>query len=202
MLTERQEEILDFIREYQSAHSIPPSSRDIAERFGFSQTAATKHLRALSDKGQIEQFENASWGLKTSQVQGHLFDAPIYGSIPAGLPAMQEQEPEGTVHVDPAIFGIKAPKKGALWFLRVTGDSMIDAGIMEGDIVALVRRDPKFGEIVAALVDETSVTLKRMVRERGRTVLRAANPKYADIKPKRMECQGVMVGLIRRKIIY
>jgi len=175
MLTERQEEILDFIREYQSIHSIPPSSRDVAGKFGFSQTAAVKHLRALSDKGQIEQFENASWGLKVSQVQGHLFDAPVYGSIPAGLPAMQEQDPAETICLDPTFFGVRKPKPGHFWCLRVTGDSM-SPGILDGDVVALVRRDPKPGDIVAALVDDTTVTLKKLVKERGRTILRAETP--------------------------
>src|ERR1700712_3788134 len=119
MLTERQEEILDFIREYQSTHCLPPSSRDIATKLGFSQTAAVQHLRKLSDKGQIAQFENASWGLKVSQVQGHLFEAPIYGSIPAGFPAMQEQEPGETISLAPAFLGVRKPKPGHFWCLKV-----------------------------------------------------------------------------------
>ena len=200
MLTERQEEILDFIRKYQSANSIPPSTRDVSSHFGFSQTAAVKHLRALSDKGQLAQFADASWGLKTSQVQGHLFDIPVYGSIPAGLPAMQEQDPEETVRIDPAIFGIRKPRSGHFWFLRVTGDSMIGLNIFDGDLVALVRKDPKSGDVIAALVDETSTTLKTFIKEKGRVLLRAANKHFADIVPRQLESQGVVIGIIRRKI--
>lgn len=102
-------------------------------------------------------------------------------------------------------FTVAASRSRVLPLIRwrlvtMTGDSMVDAGIMDGDIVALVRKDPKLGDIVAALCDDTSVTLKRLVKERGRLILRAANPKYDDIKPKKIESQGVMVGLIRRKI--
>lgn len=202
MLTEKQEAILDFIRQYQATERVPPSSRIIQSNFNLrSQSTVVQHLGALAKKGFLEQLADGRWAVKTNEFQGTLFEAPLFGSIPAGFPAMREQEAEDKVCIDPAIFGIKAPKKDQLWFLRVTGDSMIDAGIMDGDIVALVRRDPKLGDVVAALVDETSVTLKRMIKERGRIILRAANSKYADITPKRIESQGVMVGLIRRKIL-
>ena len=86
----------------------------------------------------------------------------MYGAIPAGLPAMQEQEPEETIAVAPAVFGVRQPRPGAhFWFLRVTGDSMNGANIFDGDLVALVRREPRPGDIIAALVDETTTTLKR-----------------------------------------
>ena len=90
-------------------------------------------------------------------------------------------------------------KPGHFWCLKVSGDSMAP-GILDGDIVALVRRDPKPGDIVAALVDETTVTLKRLVKDRNRMVLRAANAKYKDIVPQRLESQGVVVGVIRRNL--
>ena len=73
-------------------------------------------------------------------------------------------------------------------------------GILDGDLVALVRRDPRPGDLIAALVDETTTTLKRMVSERGRTLLRAENPRYPDIVPERLESQGVVVGVIRRNL--
>jgi len=130
----------------------------------------------------------------------HLFDAPVYGAIPAGLPAMQEQEPEETVKVDPAVFGVRKARPHHFWFLRVIGDSMTGAGILDGDLVALMRREPRPGDIIAALVDETTTTLKRLVRERGRLLLRAENPRYPDLVPQRLESQGVVVGVIRRQL--
>ncbi len=200
MLTDRQEVILNFVHEYQSAQSIPPSTREVARRFGCSQQGANKHLQVLARKGQLEKLADGKWGLQAKTVQGHLFDVAVYGAIPAGLPAMQEQDPEETVAVDPAVFGVRRMRPGHFWFLRVSGDSMTGANILDGDLVALVRKEPQPGDIIAALVDDTMTTLKRLVKERGRMLLRAANPRYADIVPERLESQGVVVGLIRRKL--
>jgi repressor LexA len=203
MLTERQEQILDFIRGFQRDKGVPPSSREIQRRFRFSsQTTVIGHLRALANKGQIEQLAGRTWGLKAPIVQAHLFDMPVYGSIPAGLPALQEQSPEETVPIDPAVFGLRRPTPERVWALRVHGDSMVDAAILDGDLVVLERREPREGDIIAALVDETSTTLKRLVTVKGRPVLRAENRRYRDIVPERsLESQGVVVGLIRRSVL-
>jgi repressor LexA len=148
----------------------------------------------------IEQLAGRVWGLKASELQMHLFELPIYGSIPAGLPAMQEQQPVEKVPVDPALFGVGRPKANEVWGLRVSGDSMINAHILDGDLAVLARREPRPGDIIAALVDETTTTLKRLVMVRGRPVLRAENKRYRDIVPeRRLESQGVLIGLIRRK---
>jgi repressor LexA len=199
MLTARQEEILDFIRSHQREHSIPPSTRAIQKRFGFaSQNSAMSHLRALSAKDAIEQFGDGSWGLRATEVQG-LFDLPIYGAIPAGIPDQREQQALETLALHPATFGLRRRASPSLWGLRVTGDSMIGAHISEGDIGVFERREPSPGDIVAALVDGVSTTLKRLVRVGGRLVLRAENPRYPDIVPaESLEVQGVLVGLIRR----
>jgi repressor LexA len=199
MLTTRQEEILDFIRAYQGEHSIPPSLRVIQKQFGFaSRNAAHKHLLALAAKGAVHQLPDGSWGLRAAQLQG-LLDLPIYGAIPAGRPDEREQEAADALPVDPSVFGIPTSRRRHLWGLRVSGDSMIEAHICDGDIGVFERRDPRPGEIIAALVDGASTTLKRLVHVRGRPVLRAANPRYADIVPaEKLECQGVLVGLIRR----
>jgi repressor LexA len=201
MMTERQQEVLTFIRSFQEAKGVPPSTREIQRHFKFaSQTAVMGHLRSLANKGMIEQLAGRVWGLKASELQMHLFELPIYGSIPAGLPAMQEQQPVEKVPVDPALFGVGRPRAGEVWGLRVSGDSMINAHILDGDLAILARREPRPGDIIAALVDETTTTLKRLVLVRGRPVLRAENKRYRDIVPeRRLESQGVMVGLIRRK---
>jgi repressor LexA len=201
MLTERQEEILEFIRQFQQEHQMPPSTREIQRHFGFSsQTTVMGHLQALSAKQQLSKLADRKWGLKASEVQGQLFALPVFGAIPAGLPAMQEQEAEETLQVDPAVFGLRRQKAHHYWALRVTGDSMIDAHIIDGDLVVLERREPKPGDIVAALVDETHTTLKRLVKAGGRLVLRAENKRYKDIVPERIESQGVLVGVIRRAV--
>lgn len=199
-MTERQEEILEFIRQYQQEHQLPPSTRVIQRHFGFSsQNSVMSHLRALSAKQQVSKLDDRKWGLTARQVQGQLFSLPVYGSIPAGLPAMQEQTVEETITVDPALFGVRRPKPHQCWVLRVQGDSMIDAHIVDGDLVVLARREPRKGDIIAALVDDTTTTLKRLVHVGGRPVLRAENKKYRDIVPERLESQGVLVGVIRRQ---
>ncbi|MGH7995276.1 MAG: transcriptional repressor LexA [Opitutaceae bacterium] len=206
-LTERQQEVLDFIRAFQSDEGVPPSTREIQRHFRFaSQTAVMGHLRSLANKGMVEQLAGRSWGLKASEVQTH-FELNVYGSIPAGLPEAREQEPAERVRIDPAVFGLRMPALRpsgpgavpAVWGLRVSGDSMIGAHILDGDLAVLARREPRPGDIVAALVDETTTTLKRLVHVRGKPVLRAENPRYRDIVPeRRLESQGVLVGLVRR----
>ncbi len=199
MLTERQDQILDFVKTHQRTHGVPPSTRQIGRQLDSSQATVMGHLRALAKKSQLEKLADGKWGLKAAGVQTHLFEAPIYGTIPAGLPAMQEQTPDETITVDPALFGVRRARPDHFWFLRVRGDSMIDAHILDGDLVALERREPRPGDIIAALVDETETTLKRLVRVGGRLILRAANARYADIIPTRgLESQGVVVGLMRR----
>jgi repressor LexA len=200
-MTERQESILDFIRQYQLREQVPPSSRIIQSQFNLkAQSTVTQHLAALAKKGLIEQFSDGRWGVKASGVQTHLFELPVIGDIPAGLPSLQEQESEESISIDPAAFGIRNPRAQRLFALKVRGDSMIDAHILPGDLVLCEWREPKLGEVIAALVDDTTVTLKKLVKERGRLLLRAANPAYADIKPDRIEAQGVVVGVIRQKV--
>lgn len=199
MLTARQEEILDFIRAHQREQSIPPSTRVIQKHFGFaSRNAAHCHLKALAAKDALTQLSDGSWGVKAAQIQG-LLALPVFGAIPAGIADEREQETSETLPVDPAIFGVRPGSHRRLWALRVTGDSMIEAHICSGDIGVFERREPRPGEIIAALVDGTLTTLKRLVYEGDRPVLRAANPAFADIVPSEgLECQGVLVGLVRR----
>ena len=202
MMTERQEQILDFIRQFQREKGVPPSSREIQRKFQFSsQSTVIGHLRALANKGQIEQLAGRTWGLRASAVQAQLFEISVFGSIPAGLPAMQEQTPDEKIAIDPSLFGVRRAGPHLVWALRVHGDSMVDAHILDGDLVVLERREPREGDIIAALVDETTTTLKRLIHLRGRPVLRAANKRYRDIVPeRRLESQGVLVGLIRRGV--
>lgn len=201
-LTPRQEEILAFIGAYQREHRIPPSSRVIQKQFNFgSQTTVIRYLKALADKKAIDQLADGSWGVKTNEVQS-LFELPIYGEIPAGVPAMREQEPAYHIAIDPSLFGVSRARQKSLWGLVIRGDSMTGAQIRDGDIGVFERREPGIGEIVAALVDENTVTLKRLVKVRGKQILRAENKRYRDIVPSvGLEPQGVLVGVIRNKAL-
>ena len=188
-MTENQQATLDFIGAYKDEHRVPPSTRLIQRHFRYgSQTSIIRQLHALAAAGHVEQLSNGSWDLKGA-AQMH-FALAVYGEIPAGLPAMREQEPVETLLIDPRMFGLRSMRPGQVWGLRVTGDSMTGAAILAGDIVLLARRDPRPGDIIAALVDDTDVTLKRFVRERGRTFLRAANPRFPDLHPSKIESQS------------
>lgn len=195
MLTEKQTAILDFIKDYQRVEQTPPSTRKIQNHFGYrSQSTVQQHLHALAAKGQLRQLDDGRWGAPTTSL-----GVPILGSIPAGLPTLQHQAQEGILTIDPAAFGSGRMRVGNFFALRVTGDSMIGEHILPEDLVLCEWREPRLGEVIAALVDETQVTLKRLVKEGGRILLRAANPRYADIFPERLEPQGVVVALLRRK---
>jgi repressor LexA len=200
MLTEKQEAILDYVREVQADRGMPPSTRDIQKQFGYeSQTAVMNHLRALAKKGAITQIDGRTWGLKATAVQGQLFTIPVYGTIPAGNPVSAEQNADESLPIDPRLFGVEHARRRQLWALRVSGDSMIEAHILDGDLAILERREPREGDIIAALIDENTTTLKRLRYAAGQPVLHPENPRYPDILPQSgLECQGVLVGVIRR----
>ncbi len=197
-LTEAQESILAFMVRHQSEKQRPPSLREIAEEFGYaSMNAARGHVLALARKGHVSDTgDGRSWAAKVKEVQEHLFTIPVFGTIPAGLPADNAQQADETIRVDPAAFRLRSAR--GLFALHVRGDSMIDAQIADGDIALLRQDEPRPGQIVAALIDGAS-TLKRMVREGRRTFLRAENKRYRDLIPvESLTVQGVFVGLIGR----
>ena len=200
MLTARQQQVLDFLEAEQQRHGMMPSTREIQEHFGFaSQTAAVNHLRTLARKGVIKRFAGKARAIALTSVRGrgNVVDIPIYGQIPAGLPADTEQEQAGTVTIDAATSGLG--KKTRAFALQVRGDSMIDAHIVEGDTVILEFREPRSGDIVAALIDGET-TLKRFLKKGARPFLKAENARYPDFIPAReLIVQGVMVALVRRQ---
>jgi repressor LexA len=198
-LTERQQQVLDFIQASQREHGVSPSLREIQKHFGFaSPFAVQRHVDALTEKGALHRLAGKARGLlHPGHHPGHtpLLSIPLYGVIPAGLPTANEQEPERTISVDSATLGLRAD--ASLFALRVRGDSMIGANIVENDVVFLTPREPRPRDIVAALIDGES-TLKRFILQRGRAFLRAENPRYPDLLPAtELIIQGVMVGLLR-----
>jgi repressor LexA len=197
-LTEAQEAVLAFMVRHQENHTRPPSLREICEEFGFaSHNAARKHVQALARKGLVtDTGDGRSWAAKVKEVQEHLFTIPVYGTIPAGLPADNAQHADETIRLDPAMFRLRSAN--GLFALHVRGDSMIDAQIADGDIALLKQDEPRPGQIVAALIDGAS-TLKRLIREGRRTFLRAENKRYRDLIPtEALTIQGVFVGVIGR----
>ena len=198
MLTERQNEILDFIRGQQENTGFTPSTREIQGHFGFgSQTAVMDHLRAMERKGVLERQPGKARSILLAETlrRTPVIDIPLYGMIPAGMPADQQQESDGCISID--LETIRLPRGSKVFALKVRGDSMVNAGIHENDTVILELKEPRDGEVVAALIDGET-TLKRFIVQRGKPFLRAENPNYPDLIPAReLVIQGVMIALFR-----
>jgi repressor LexA len=197
-LTARQQQVLDFIQAHQRQQGVSPSLREIQAHFGFaSPFAVQRHVNALIEKGALHRLDGKARGLlhPAHHPGSALVSIPLYGTIPAGLPVEAVQEADSHISVDAATLGVRANTK--LFALRVRGDSMIGANILENDLVFLTPREPRQQDIVAALIDGES-TLKRYLMQRGRPFLHAENPRYPDLLPaNELVIQGVMVGLLR-----
>ncbi|MFT5466941.1 MAG: repressor LexA [Verrucomicrobiales bacterium] len=198
-LTQRQQELVDFLRSYHRETGIMPSTREIQNHFGFSsQTAAVSHLKALEKKGVIKRLPGKARAVIFPDEVGNnsdLISVPIFGRIAAGMSTDERQEREGLIAVDPVIMGIS--RSADTFALKVRGDSMTGAHILDGDVVILENKDPRPRDIVAALIDgETS--LKRFILDQQRPFLQAENPDYPNLIPAaELVIQGVMVGLMR-----
>lgn len=198
-LTDRQREIIAYLRDVQHRTGVMPSTRELQHFFGFaSQTAAMSHLRALERKGVIQRLPGKARAVVFPEEleREQIVDIPIYGSIAAGMAQDVESAREGCVSIDVATLGI--PRNARTFALRVRGDSMIDAHICHGDTVILEFREPRHGDVVAALIDGET-TLKRYLVENGKPFLHAENEMYPDLIPCReLIIQGVLVALLRK----
>lgn len=197
-LTNRQQEVLDFLKETHRIEGFMPSTRDIQRHFNFaSQTAAMSHLRALEKKGAIVRKANKACGIgfPEEMEREEIVDIPIYGSIAAGMAQDVDSEREGCLSIDVSSLGLQGNAR--TFALKVRGESMIDAHICDGDTVVMEFREPRRGDVVAALIDGET-TLKRYVIEEGKPFLRAENENFPDLIPAReLIIQGVLVALLR-----
>jgi repressor LexA len=196
-LTTRQAEILELIRNYVADQGCPPTRAEIAATLGFrSPNAAEDHLRALERKGAIELVPGASRGIRLLSED---YGLPLVGRVAAGEPVLAEQNIEDYCQVDADTFHPRAD-----YLLRVSGDSMKDIGIHDGDLLA-VHRTPhaENGQIVVARIDD-EVTVKRY-RQRGAIVrLLPENPDYepirVDLREQPLVIEGLGVGILRKEI--
>jgi repressor LexA len=196
-LTARQSEILDLIRGYIADEGCPPTRAEIARTLGFrSPNAAEDHLRALQRKGYIEIVAGSSRGIRLLDDD---FGLPVVGRVAAGEPILAEQHIEDHQQLEPGLFHPRAD-----YLLRVHGDSMKDAGILDNDLLA-VHSTPNAenGQIVVARIDD-EVTVKRF-QQRGSIVrLLPENPAYEpiriDLKDQPLVIVGLAVGVLRKEI--
>ena len=201
-LTQRQTEILRLVRKLTEVSGYPPTRAEIAAKMGFrSVNAAEQHLRALEKKGAIEIASGASRGIRVrdgrpSARLGRLLELPVVGRVAAGSPMLAEEHQQGRYQVDPNLFTPRAD-----YLLRVRGMSMRDAGILEGDLLAVHRtHEARTGQIVVARLAH-EVTVKRW-RRRGHMVqLMPENPEFepidVDLRSETLTIEGVAVGVIR-----
>ncbi len=197
-LTARQQQILDWIRQHLEATGMPPTRAEIAAGLGFrTASSAEDHLRALARKGALKLLPGASRGMQLTDVPG-LPGAglPLVGRVAAGNPILAAEHIESHVRLDPALF-----TPHAHYLLRVRGQSMKDAGILDGDLLAVHKTaDARSGQIVVARLGDY-VTVKRLQRRDGRVLLVAENPDFAPIvvdgKRDALTIEGVGVGVIR-----
>lgn len=198
-LTQRQREIVEYLKSSQRTTGVMPSTRELQHFFGFaSQTAAMSHLRALERKGVIQRLPGKARAVVFPEEldREEIVDIPVYGQIAAGMAGEVDQERQGCVSIDIASIGI--PRSARTFALKVRGDSMIDAHICNGDTVILEFREPRDGDVVAALIDGDT-TLKRFVVNKGKPFLHAENEQFPDLIPAReLIIQGVMVALLRK----
>ncbi|MDP4651998.1 MAG: transcriptional repressor LexA [Haliea sp.] len=195
-LTQRQQEVLNIIRQHIDDTGYPPTRADIAKELGFkSANAAEEHLKALARKGAIEIIAGASRGIRLPDNLG----LPIIGRVAAGNPILAQEHIEDHCAIAPNFF-----HPAADYLLRVTGDSMQDVGILDGDLLAVHRSsEARNGDIVVARIED-EVTVKRFQRGSNRHIieLRAENADYApiivDLRTQAFAIEGLSVGILRR----
>ena len=195
-LTSRQQQVLDLVRQHIEQTGYPPTRADIARELGFrAANAAEEHLKALARKGAIEMIAGASRGIRLPESAG----IPIVGRVAAGNPVLAEQNIEEYCDLSPSFF-----KPRADYFLVVQGDSMIEAGILDGDLLAVhSTRVASNGDIVVARIEE-EVTVKRLRRTGQKHVveLLPENPDYkpirVDLREQTLTIEGISVGVLRR----
>jgi len=198
-LTERRQNILDFIRSTLAARGIPPTLREIGEKFGIRSTNGVEgHLAALQRSGLINRERGKSRGISLQSGERQASVVPVLGKVAAGLPVLSPENREGEIVVDLSLFSLRSSQN--LFALKVRGDSMVNAHIMDGDTL-LVRAQSvaRNGDIVVALTDGEA-TVKRFYAEKDRFRLQPENSAMKPIYVESGEFRivGKAVGVLRK----
>ncbi len=196
-LTRRQKEVLEFIKSYMKEHKFPPTIREIGEHFGISVRGSYDHVKALEKKGYIRCSVNRSRAIellpKAEADDEVVKKVPILGNVAAGKPLFAEENFEGYIELPANYLG-----KNRYFALNVRGDSMKDAGIMDGDIAIVSHQTTaNNGDIVVAMLDD-AVVLKRFYLEKNRVKLKSDNPTYHPIYTQNVRILGKLSCIVRR----
>jgi len=194
-LTRRQQQIYDYLTDNQDYFDHPPSHDELCQALGLSSRGSLhKHIQALIQAGLVEPMDRGQRGIRLVEQAQETDGIPFLGTIAAGRPIEAVPQRE-TMQVPDELLGHRP-----CYVLRVSGDSMIEEGILDGDYVVIEQQDSaRNGEIVVALVAHEEVTLKRIEQEPGRVILHPANAgmKPMSYAPHELQIQGVLKGLLR-----
>lgn len=196
-LTSRQQEILDYLRRCLRDEGVPPTLAEIADALEIKSTNAVRgHLQALARKGLVELLPTLARGIRLTERNAPDDALPIIGRVAAGRPVLTEAHIEKYCRIGPELFQNRAD-----YFLRVRGLSMRDAGILEGDLLAIQRaEEARSGQLVVARLGE-EMTIKRLRLEGSMAYLEPANPDFAtlsiDLEREELRIEGIVVGVIR-----
>lgn len=188
--SDRYELIKKFITEYVDETGNSPTVYEIASGTGIAKTSVARYVNAMIERGEIDNCGRRT--LKPTDTKAEAVRVPILGQVACGLPKLAEENIEEYVRLPVALFG-----RGAFYILRAVGDSMVNAGIDDGDLV-LIRQQPiaEAGQIVVALVEDEA-TLKRYYPEKDHVRLHPENPELEDIIVPSCEIQGVAVKVLK-----
>lgn len=199
-LTDKQNSVFEFIAKAIREKGFPPTIREIGEQFGISAKGAYDHLKAIEKKGFLRTSKNQSRAIEILKLSdddksstADITKIPLLGRIAAGSPILAEENIEEYIPV-----GEELSHKSGLFGLRVQGDSMIEAGIHSKDIAIIQKQEvAKDGDIVAALLDGDSATLKVYYKEKDKVRLEPRNANLKPIFSEQIQILGKLVGLIR-----
>ena len=193
---ERMNQIESFVDEYTLEYRHSPSIQTIADKIGVSKSTAFYYLRDMTALGILEYDGKEIRTKRTSKTNMDMTGAAVLGSVSCGIPLLEEENVEEYVNLPKALFG-----SGTFYILRANGDSMTGAGIDDGDLVIVRKQEEAAdGEIVVALIDDGTTTLKRLRcdRENGRVLLHPENASMQDIPVTNCRIQGVAVNVIKK----
>ena len=205
MLTHQQEKLLQFISDFQNKSNVTPSFDEMKDGLGLkSKSGIHRILSALEERGYIRKLNNRARAIeiikfpnnKTEYSNSNSIPIPILGKIAAGHPIEAISDNTNYLDIPQSLLG-----KGEYFLLEVEGDSMINAGIFDGDQVIIEKRiDAKNGEIVVALIDNNEATLKRIYKRGQQLALQPENPDFKTViyGPDRVQIQGILKQLIRK----
>jgi repressor LexA len=196
-LTERQKQVLSFISGFINAHSYPPTIREIADYFSFSVKGAHDHVTALKRKGFLKHIDKRPRTIEliggNKENSSSIVEVPILGTVAAGHPILSEENYDGNIILHRSML-----KKSKKYFaLKIKGDSMSGAGILDGDMAIIEKQNTVHNGEIAVVVMDEAVTIKRFFKESTRARLQPENPAYKPIYSRDLRILGRLSGIIR-----